>query len=52
MGPPSTIDDLKAEADEVICLRVTPAFNAVGQFYGNFEQMSDEEAMAYLHDDW
>lgn len=48
VGPPSTIDDLEAEADEVVCPTVTPAFSAVGQFYENFDQVTDEEAMAYL----
>ncbi|WP_433629393.1 hypothetical protein [Halomicrococcus sp. NG-SE-24] len=48
IGPPSTIDDLQAEADEVVCPRVTPAFRGVGQFYEGFEQVTDEESMAYL----
>jgi predicted phosphoribosyltransferase len=38
-------------ADEVICLTVTPAFGAVGQFYENFEQVTDEAAMAYLREE-
>ena len=48
VGPPSTVDDLEAEADEVVCPLTTPTFSAVGQFYENFEQVTDEEAMAYL----
>ncbi|WP_132061306.1 phosphoribosyltransferase [Halorussus amylolyticus] len=51
VGPPSTVTDLEAEADEVICPKVTSAFRGVGQFYENFEQVTDEEAMAYLRDD-
>ncbi|WP_137285631.1 phosphoribosyltransferase [Halorussus salinisoli] len=51
VGPPSTVDDLEAEADEVVCPRVTSAFRGVGQFYENFEQVTDEEAMAYLSDE-
>lgn len=51
VGPPSTIDDLRAEADEVVCPTTTPAFSAVGQFYENFEQVADEEAMAYLYEE-
>lgn len=51
VGPPGTIDDLRAEADEVVCPKVTPAFSAVGQFYENFQQVTDEEAMAYLDEE-
>lgn len=51
VGPPSTIDDLEAEADEVVCPKVTPTFSAVGQFYENFEQVTDEEAMSYLREE-
>lgn len=36
-------------ADEVICLSVPPGFQGIGQFYAKFEQVSDDEAMAQLH---
>jgi len=36
-------------ADEVICLSVPPFFQGVGQFYETFEQVSDDEVMAQLH---
>ncbi|MFD1562636.1 phosphoribosyltransferase [Haloarchaeobius amylolyticus] len=48
VGPPDTIDELEAEADEVVCLETPAGFRGVGQFYENFQQVSDEEAMAYL----
>lgn len=48
VGSPGTIDELEDEADEVVCLETPPGFRGVGQFYENFEQVSDEEAMAYL----
>ncbi|TYL36509.1 phosphoribosyltransferase [Natronococcus pandeyae] len=48
VGPPDTIDELEAEVDEVVCLETPVDFRGVGQFYTNFEQVSDEEAMAYL----
>lgn len=47
VGPPSTIDEL--EADEVICLETPRSFRGVGQFYERFDQISDEEAITYLH---
>lgn len=51
VGPPSTVADLEAEADAVVCPKVTPSFRGVGQFYENFQQVTDEEAMAYLGED-
>lgn len=48
VGPPDSIEDLRSEADEVVCLAEPAHFGAVGQFYDRFEQVSDEEAIAYL----
>ncbi len=48
VGPPDTIDKLREIVEEVICLETPSAFRGVGQFYERFEQVSDEEAMAYL----
>ncbi len=48
VGPPSTINELQDEADEVVCLETPSGFRGVGQFYENFAQVSDEEAMKYL----
>lgn len=50
VGPPSTVEDLADEADEVICLRTPSHFSAVGQFYRHFDQVEDAEAIAYLGD--
>ncbi|RDI70106.1 phosphoribosyltransferase [Halopelagius longus] len=51
VGSPRTIDELEAEADEVVCLETPSNFRAVGQFYDRFGQVSDEEAMTYLERD-
>lgn len=48
VGPPDSIERLQEEADEVIAVETPPHFDAVGQFYTNFGQVSDEEAMGYL----
>ncbi|MDQ2052388.1 phosphoribosyltransferase family protein [Natronolimnohabitans sp. A-GB9] len=48
VGPPDTIAELEETVDEVVCLETPAGFRGVGQFYQNFEQVSDEEAMAYL----
>jgi len=48
VGPPDSIRELESEADEVVCVERPRAFGAVGQFYRQFGQVTDEEAMAYL----
>lgn len=48
VGPPNSLDELREEADEVVVVEVPEWFGAVGQFYRSFEQVTDEEAMAYL----
>jgi predicted phosphoribosyltransferase len=50
VGPPETVSDLDAVADEVVVLRTPATFGAVGAFYDRFDQVTDEEAMAYLDD--
>jgi predicted phosphoribosyltransferase len=46
----SAIDRLERSpyVDRVICLSQPDYFQAVGQFYEDFEQVSDEEARSYL----
>jgi putative phosphoribosyl transferase len=48
VAPPETIESLQAEADEVICLSTPLFFHAVGQFYENFSQTTDEEVVQLL----
>lgn len=51
VGSPSAISDLEALVDEVVCLEMPSEFRAVGQYYEQFEQVSDEAAMSYLADE-
>ncbi len=48
VGPPEMIDLLGREADEVVCLEADPGFWAVGQYYDDFSQVSDEDVRALL----
>ena len=48
VGPPHTLDRLRREADEVVCLWVEPEFFAVGQFYQDFDPVDDAEVRALL----
>jgi putative phosphoribosyl transferase len=44
----SACDKLRAEADQVVCIHVPAFFAAVGQWYENFEQTSDDEVRDLL----
>ncbi|MFB6354252.1 MAG: phosphoribosyltransferase [Halobacteriales archaeon] len=48
VGPPDAVEELRNEADAVIAVSTPRHFSAVGQFYDRFDQVSDDEAMAYL----
>ena len=43
---------LKAFADEVVCLHMPVSFFAVGAWYKNFDQTSEEEAVSILRRNW
>jgi putative phosphoribosyl transferase len=45
-----TADLLSREADEVICLEMPEPFGAVGRWYAEFPQVSDDEVRACLAD--
>jgi putative phosphoribosyl transferase len=42
-------EELKAEADAVVCVRTPADFGAVGAWYAEFPQLSDEEVEQLLH---
>lgn len=48
VSPPDTIDRVIRLADQVVCLQTPANFAAVGQFYLDFPQVSDEEVMQVL----
>src|SRR5213593_4777642 len=48
VGPPDTCRELEDEADEVICASAPEFFQAVGQYYEDFSQTSDEEVSELL----
>ena len=48
VAPPETIERLKKLVDETIVLNIEPMFFAVGQFYEDFPQVSDEDVRKYL----
>ncbi len=48
VAPPEALGLLREEADEVVCLSSPEWFTAVGQWYDDFSQTSDEEVAALL----
>ena len=48
VGAPSTCRELREIADEVVCPRTPEPFSAVGKWYWDFSQTSDEEVQSLL----
>lgn len=48
VAPPGTIERLRDAADEIVVLASPEAFYAIGQFYDDFTQTSDEEVIRLL----
>lgn len=48
VAPPDTLARLSLEADETVCLAQPSWFSAVGQFYDDFAQTTDEEVVSLL----
>ncbi|WP_017720263.1 phosphoribosyltransferase [Kamptonema formosum] len=48
VAPLSTCNELKAEADEIVCLRALEPFRAISLWYGDFSQTTDDEVRSLL----
>jgi predicted phosphoribosyltransferase len=48
VGPPDTCHELEQLADETVCLSTPPFFQAVGQYYEDFSQTSDDDVRELL----
>ncbi len=48
VAPPETVESLRGEVDELVCLYTPAMFTAVGTLYLDFRQTSDEEVVALL----
>jgi len=48
VAPADTLDELRFEADKVVCLEAYPAFGAIGFYYADFRQLSDGEVTGTL----
>jgi putative phosphoribosyl transferase len=52
VAPPSTVNRLRPEVDDIVCVETPGTFYGVGQFYGDFLQVSDEEVNELLDRAW
>jgi predicted phosphoribosyltransferase len=50
VGARDTCNEMAALADEVVCARMPDPFSAVGLWYRNFDQTTDEEVMDLIHE--
>jgi putative phosphoribosyl transferase len=48
VAPPDTLAALESEVDEAICLETHANFGAIGFFYSDFRQITDEEVIQIL----
>lgn len=48
VAPPDALEKLKPEVEEIVCLETPWGFGAVGQFYRDFSQVTDEEVVELL----
>lgn len=50
VAPPDTIEALRTEADEIVCVATPDYLGAIGEFYVDFLQTSDSEVIRLLEE--
>jgi len=48
VAPTSTLQELRGEADDIVCLQSHEPFYAIGLYYADFHQVSDKEVIDIL----
>ena len=48
VAPADTLEALRGEADEIVCLFVPAPFFGIGAFYRDFHQLADDEVVDLL----
>jgi putative phosphoribosyl transferase len=48
VAPPETLERLRPQVDEIVCLATPSRFGAIGAFYDDFRQVSDDEVVRLL----
>jgi predicted phosphoribosyltransferase len=52
VAPPDTVDMLRRKVDEMVCLAEPEPFTAIGMWYVDFSQVSDDEVRHILEKSW
>ncbi len=52
VAPSDAIDTLAEDGNKVVCLETPGPFLAIGEFYGSFDQVGDEEVKRILDESW
>jgi predicted phosphoribosyltransferase len=52
VAPPDTVDMLRRKVDEMVCLAEPEPFMAIGMWYVDFSQVSDDEVRHILGKVW
>jgi len=52
VAPRSAGEELKGEADQIVCLNTPEPFHAIGAFYDNFDPVTDEQVIQILRKFW
>jgi putative phosphoribosyl transferase len=50
VAPSETVEELRDDADEVVCLETPTPFFAIGEWYGDFSQVPDDQVTKLLAD--
>ena len=48
VAPTESLEELRAEADEIVCIERYECFGAIGAYYADFQQVSDGEVIETL----
>ena len=48
VAPTSTLDELRSEADNIVCLKDDEFLGAIGAYYRDFSEVLDEEVIDIL----
>jgi len=48
VAPPDTVEALRSDADDIVCLEIPTPFYAIGEWYQDFSQVPDERVNALL----
>lgn len=52
VAPAETLETLRREADEVVCLATPEPFVAIGKWYHEFRQLDDDTVRTLLRENW